>query len=291
MTKRYNSQKVAFLTQHGKEQFVAPLLDPFLDCQIVQVAGYDTDQLGTFSGEIKRIENQIETARNKARIGMRLANLPFGMASEGAFVADPFGGLMSWNIEVVLWIDDEDQFEVIGIAQGPARSLHRPLRKIADLENFAQEAGFPAHHLILRPQSDQDTRMVKGIANWDQLRKAFIDCHALSANGLVYAENDHRAFCSPTRQDMIVQATHDLMKKFESTCPACALPGFAVTGQKSGLMCRACGNTTKAPMSYIMKCNACHHSEEKNQPNNGQTQASVIFATLEPHVRRSAMFI
>lgn len=263
MTKRYNSQKVAFLTQHGKEQFVAPLLDPFLDCQIVQVAGYDTDQLGTFSGEIKRIENQIETARNKARIGMRLANLPFGMASEGAFVADPFGGLMPWNIEVVLWIDDEDQFEVVGIAQGPARSLHRSLRKIADLENFAQEAGFPAHHLILRPQSDQDTRMVKGIANWDQLRKAFIECHALSANGLVYAENDHRAFCSPTRQEMIVRATHDLMKKFESTCPACALPGFAVTGQKSGLTCRACGNTTKAPMSYIMKCNACHHSEEK----------------------------
>lgn len=263
MTKRYNSQKVAFLTQHGKEQFVAPLLEPFLDCQIVQVAGYDTDQLGTFSGEIKRIENQIETARNKARIGMRLANVPFGMASEGAFVADPFSGLMPWNIEVVLWVDDEDQFEVIGIAQGPARSLHRSLRKIADLENFAQEAGFPAHHLILRPQSDQDTRMVKGIANWDQLRKAFIDCHALSDNGLVHAENDHRAFCSPTRQEMIVRATHDLMKKFESTCPACALPGFAATGQKSGLMCRACGNTTKAPMSYIMHCNACHHSEEK----------------------------
>ena len=263
MPKKYNTQKVAFLTQHGKEKIVAPLLEPFLECQIFHVAGYDTDQLGTFSGEIKRLDTQIETARKKARIGMQLADLTVGMASEGAFVADPFGGLMPWNIEVVLWIDDEAQFEVIGIAQGPARSLHRALRKIADLENFAQEAGFPAHHLILRPQSDQDTRMVKGITNWDQLRKAFIDCHALSSNGLVYAENDHRAFCSPTRQEMIVRATHDLMKKFDSTCPACALPGFSVTGQKSGLLCRTCGNTTKAPISYIMNCQACNHSEEK----------------------------
>ena len=263
MPKKYNTQKVAFLTQHGKEKIVAPLLEPFLECQIFHVAGYDTDQLGTFSGEIKRLDTQIETARKKARTGMQLANLAVGMASEGAFVADPFGGLMPWNIEVVLWIDDEAQFEVIGIAQGPARSLQRPLRKIADLENFAHEAGFPAHHLVLRPQSDQDTRMVKGIANWDQLRKAFIDCHALSSNGLVYAENDHRAFCSPTRQEMIVRATHDLMKKFDTTCPACVLPGFSVTGQKSGLLCRTCGNSTKVPISYIMSCQACNHSEEK----------------------------
>jgi hypothetical protein len=65
---------------------------------------------------------------------------------------------------VLVWIDDQDKFEVIGIANGPARSLHRALRK------------------------------------------AFIDCHGLPDNGLVYGENDHRAFCSLTRQAMIVQA-------------------------------------------------------------------------------------
>jgi len=58
MPKQYNAQKVAFLTQHGKEKFIAPLLEPFLGCDIVQTAGYDTDQLGTFSGEVQRIENQ-----------------------------------------------------------------------------------------------------------------------------------------------------------------------------------------------------------------------------------------
>lgn len=263
MSKRYNGQQVAFLTQHGKEKLMAPLLEPFLDCAIFHVTGFDTDQLGTFSGEVKRLDTQIETARKKARIGMELSKLPFGIASEGAFVADPFGAIMPWNIEVVVWIDAVDSFEVIGIAQGPARSVHRALRKVADLEHFAREAGFPEHHLIVRPQSEQDPRMVKGIATWDELRKAFIDCHGVSNNGLVYAENDHRAFCSPTRQAMIVQATRDLMKKFESTCPACALPGYSVTGQKSGLVCRTCGNITQAPKAYIMKCNACEHSEEK----------------------------
>lgn len=263
MQKKYNAMQVAFLTQHGKEKLMAPLLEPFLDCQILHVSGYDTDQLGTFSGDIQRIDNQIETARKKARIGMRLADLPVGMASEGSFIADPFGGLIPWNIEVVIWLDDQDQFEVVGIAQGPARSLHRAVRTLSELEQFAHEAGFPAHHLILRPDSELDTRITKGIASWDALRHAFINCQGLSSHGLVYAENDHRAFCSPTRQEMIVRATQDLMKKFESTCPACTLPGFSITGQKLGLLCRSCGRTTRTPMAYIMRCGACHYAEEK----------------------------
>ena len=54
MQKLYSGQTAAFLTQHGKESLVAPILEPFLGCKISQIEGYDTDQLGTFSGEVKR---------------------------------------------------------------------------------------------------------------------------------------------------------------------------------------------------------------------------------------------
>lgn len=263
MHKRYSGQTAAFLTQHGKETLVAPILEPFLGCKVRQIQGYDTDQLGTFSGEVKRLDNQIETARQKARIGAELSDLPLAIASEGAFIPDPLGGLVPWNIEVVLWLDTTSAYEVIGIAQGPTLSLHKAIHTLAELESFAKNADFPAHHLVLRPQDESDVRIHKGIFDWDHLRQTFIDCQNQSSNGLVYVEHDHRSFCHPTRQVMIQRAVQDLVQKFQSICPRCTSPGFAKTGHTSGLACQLCGNKTNLPVAFTMGCNHCHYTEEK----------------------------
>jgi len=66
----YQDQTIAFLTQHGKEDLLRPLLAPALGCQLVRAEGFDTDTLGTFSGEIPRPDTQLQTARQKARLGM-----------------------------------------------------------------------------------------------------------------------------------------------------------------------------------------------------------------------------
>ena len=42
----YAGQKIALLTQHGKESVIAPVLEPHLGCTVTLVSGYDTDQLG-----------------------------------------------------------------------------------------------------------------------------------------------------------------------------------------------------------------------------------------------------
>lgn len=262
MHKRYSGQTAAFLTQHGKETLVAPILEPFLGCKVRQIDGYDTDQLGTFSGEIKRLGNQIETARQKARIGAALSDLPLAIASEGAFIPDPLGGLVPWNIEVVLWLDTTSEFEVIGIAQGPTLSLHKAIQTLSELESFAKNADFPAHHLVLRPQSDSDMRIHKGIADWDHLRQTFLDCQSQSSNGSVFVEHDHRSFCHPTRQIMIQRAVQDLVQKFQSICPRCTSPGFAKTGHTSGLPCQLCGHQTNLPLSFTMGCSNCQHTED-----------------------------
>ena len=264
MHKRYAGQTAAFLTQHGKETLAAPILEPFLDCKIRRVNDYDTDELGTFSGEVMRLDNQIETARKKALIGLELSGLPLAIASEGAFIPDPVAGLMPWNIEVVLWLDTTSNFEVIGIAQGPTLSLHREIRTLSELENFARSANFPSHHLVLRPDSESDLRIYKGLTEWNQLRQVFLDCQKQSSNGLVFVEHDHRAFSHPTRQVMIKRAIEDLVHKFQSICPHCALPGFAKTGQTSGLTCQQCGNKTSRPISFTLSCKNCHHTEEKS---------------------------
>jgi hypothetical protein len=268
MSHFYQGCSVALLTQHGKEKLIAPILEPNLGCRIVHVTSYDTDLLGTFTGEIKRIESQINTARKKAKLGMSLNSSQIGIASEGAFVADPFSGLMPWNVEVVLWTDDENNYEVIGIAQGAARNLQRAITSLAELEKFAYEAGFPEHHLVLRKTPDDNTTIHKGINNWLDLKKIFSDLQTVSSHRLIYAESDLRAFGNPTRQRLIEVATKNLLDKLMSICPNCSAPGFWITEHTTGLTCRACQQPTKLPLSHKWTCSACKFEELKISEKN-----------------------
>ncbi len=76
----YRNQRVALLTQHGKEVVIAPVLVELLGCRIKKVNGFDTDLLGTFTRDIAREGSQLDAARKKARIGMKLSGLPIGSA-------------------------------------------------------------------------------------------------------------------------------------------------------------------------------------------------------------------
>ncbi len=270
----YAQQTVAFLTQHGKESLIGPLLGQSLGCLVVRAEGFDTDRLGTFSGEVPRPDSQVQTARRKARIGMDLLGTPLGLASEGAFVPDPFGGLLPWNIEVLVWIDDARALEVTAIAQGPARSLHRSVSSVDDLLQWASEAGFPEHHAMLRPEGVRQAAVRKGLHDVDALLSAFGACKAESPKGLVLAENDLRAFCNPTRQRMIVRAAEDLIKQLQSACPACQRPGYWVKEKVGGLPCRACGLPTRLPRALIWRCNGCGHQASEPASNATHADAS-----------------
>lgn len=151
MSSRYAGQTVALLTQHGKEAQLQPILEPALGCRITRVEGFDTDQLGTFTGEVARTRSQLDTAKAKARIGMELSQSRIGLASEGAFIPDPYSGLMPWNVEVLVWLDDTLGIEVSGLAQGPAQSQQRAVETWSELESFAQMAVFPEHHWCYAP--------------------------------------------------------------------------------------------------------------------------------------------
>lgn len=120
----YQGQIVALLTQHGKEQVIAPVLEPALGCRIECVSGYDTDLLGTFTRDIRRAGTQLDAARRKARVGMQLAGRPLGLASEGSFGPDPMLGVFPWNVGLLVWIDDVHGLEAVGRAQGKANFAH-----------------------------------------------------------------------------------------------------------------------------------------------------------------------
>jgi hypothetical protein len=259
MTALYAGQKIAFLTQHGKEQVVAPILAPALGCTIEHVTGFDTDQLGTFTRETPRPGSQLDAARRKARVGMELSGLPLGMASEGSFGLDPFAGMFPWNIELMVLLDDRLGIEVVGMAQGAGRCSQLQAGDWPAVESFAARVGFPAHHLVLRPQGQDDARLHKGLSDWTSLKACFDACLALSDNGEVFVETDLRAFANPSRMQHIEQAAHDLLKRLQSDCPVCQSPGYWVTERQPGLRCAVCRLPTSSFLNEVWTCVRCPH--------------------------------
>lgn len=259
----YSGRRVALLTQHGKERVIAPVLDTALGCRVERVNGFDTDLIGTFTRDIPRTGTQVEAARRKARIGMELSGLPLGLASEGAFGPDPMAGLFPWNVELLVFVDDERGIEVTGMAQQTTRFAHLLTDDWEQAVQFARQAGFPEHHLVVRPQGQDDPRIEKGLAGWTALEAAFNRARGEAENGRVFLENDLRAHAHPSRMDVIRLAAADLAAKLNSLCPACGAPGFQVMERLSGLPCADCGAPTREIRADIHGCLKCAHRETR----------------------------
>jgi hypothetical protein len=265
----YEGQAVAFLTQHGKQDLVRDELQAALGCVLVHTDEHDTDQLGTFTRDIDRLGSQLAAAKKKIELGMALTGARVGMGSEGAFSMDPFTHMMPWNTEIVHWTDLARGIEVTGWAHGSAKSLHRSVKTIAQLEQFAAEASFPSHHLVVRPDHASHPDIHKGLKDTHSLHQAFEQALANSLKGVVFVENDLRAFCNPTRQAIIRKAVQDLIDKLLSACPSCTRPGFVIKQKIPGLPCLACGAKTRLPIAEIWHCQVCK-TEEERPVNQGE---------------------
>lgn len=259
---RYQDQAIAFLTQHGKERPVARILEPALGCRIEHVTGFNTDCFGTFTGDMPRVGSQLDAARRKARMGMDLSGLRIGLASEGSFGHDPATGMFAWNTELLLLVDERHGIEIAAVAQAPAVNAHCLASSWEQLEEFAIGAGFPAHHLVLRPRDGADHRLYKGLAGWDLLRIAYEACRRQANNALVFAESDLRAFANPTRMANIERATRQLAERALSRCPRCRAPGYWIAHQQPGLPCRACGAPTGLARAELWRCPRCAHEAQ-----------------------------
>ena len=270
----YQGNKASLLTQHGKEAVICPELLASSGIDVVHISHYDTDQLGSFTREIARYGSQLDAVRKKARIGMELSGLPLGMASEGAFASDPFTGMMPWNYELVMLVDDIRQLEIVGYFGGQAQSASKQVRSWEELNVFLRQAQFPSHHLVVRPDDQYHPQCRKGISSIDALREAFDWAQAQSANAQVFVENDLRAHTNPTRMTNILLATQDLSKKINSLCPHCHVPGYWISDIKKGLPCSCCLSPTDLPVAQIWSCQQCHFKEERAVTNQRMADPS-----------------
>jgi hypothetical protein len=280
---KYSSKHISLTTKHGKELVVAP---PFRAiCQAsITVADIDTDLLGTFSGEVPREGSPREVVQKKARLGMQLTKLPYGIATEGSFGPHPSLPFLPYHEEVLVFIDDElgmTLFEHTGTDD--TNFYHSVITTSQELDEFATRVKFPAHGVIIRPSTNsREVPFSKGITNQSTLEKEFYRAKAVSDQGKVLIETDMRAHLNPTRMAVIAKLAERLAIRLSTPCPKCSSPGWGVTKVARGLPCCDCGSPTELPYGEVFSCAKCTFEEIRPMDQKNEVVSSMYCSLCNP---------
>ncbi|MDN5216085.1 hypothetical protein QQ020_28660 [Fulvivirgaceae bacterium BMA12] len=267
----FQNRKLLIATKHQKERVIAPILEKELGVSCFIDETFDTDTLGTFTGEIERELDPISTVREKCLRAMELNNCDLGIASEGSFGLHPTIFFVQADDEFLIFIDKVNNIEVLARELSTSTNFNgKQIQSQNELIEFAKEIGFPTHGLILRKSKDENSNIHKGIVDIEILKKTFEELY--SKFNSVYVETDMRAMYNPTRMTVIKKATEKLVQKIKSTCPQCQMPGFGITDAKKGLECSLCGSPTNSTLSYIYVCQHCKFTKEEMYPNKKTTE-------------------
>ena len=267
----FQNRKLIIATKHQKESVIAPILEKELGVNCFINETFDTDILGTFTGEIERELDPISTAREKCLQAIKLSNCDLGIASEGSFGPHPSMIFINADDEFLIFIDILNHIEIIVRELSTSTNFNgKQIQNQKELLNFAEQVGFPSHGLILRKSKEENTDVHKGITDIKNLKETFD--HLTSKYNSVYAETDMRAMYNPTRMKVIERVTEKLVEKIKSACPQCQMPGFGITEAKKGLECSLCGSPTNSTLSYVYVCQHCKFSKEEMYPNNKTTE-------------------
>ncbi|MEI6880106.1 MAG: DUF6671 family protein [Bacteroidota bacterium] len=267
----FNGRKLVIATKHQKEKVIAPILEKELGVKCFVISELDTDILGTFTGEVERMDDPITTARNKCLLAMELANCDLAVASEGTFGSHPSSLFVPADDEFLIFIDKKNDLEFIARELSVETNYNSSeIKSKKELLKFATNAGFPSHGLILRKSIDDFEDIVKGITNEEKLIDVFYNF--IAQFGTAYIETDMRAMYNPTRMKVIEIAVKKLAKKINTFCPVCQMPGFGITIVKQGLPCELCDFPTRSTLSYIHSCKRCSYSKEELFPNSKQKE-------------------
>jgi hypothetical protein len=250
------NRKLLIATQHGKEKVIAPLMEQTFSffCELPNTI--DTDQFGTFSGEIERKLNPLETARLKGVEAAQHNDADLVISSEGSFGPHPQLYFLPYNQELLLFQDLKNGFEIHVIESSTNTNFaSETISTENELEHFAKRIGFPEHGIILKDRAEAFKTCIKGIRDAEALVKSFQLIR--SEHGSVHAETDMRAHFNPTRMLVIKQACEKLVERMQQCCVQCGLPGFGQIAFTPGLPCSWCGLPTHLPLRKELSCPHC----------------------------------
>jgi hypothetical protein len=263
------NRKILIATKHHKELVIAPILKDAFNLDSIVLSNFDTDLLGTFTGEIERKSGPLECVRQKAKLALENSDCDLVLASEGSFGPHPSIFFAPCNEEFFYLFDKKNKFELsVKLLSTNTNFSQEEITSVPDFNQFLERVKFPSHAIILKDSSNG--HFFKGITELEEASKLFYKL--LEKNYKVPCETDMRAMYNPSRMENIKELTQKLVDTLQITCPSCNTPGFQVIEAKSGLPCELCNFPTASTLKYIFKCLACNYEQEQLFPHNKQTE-------------------
>lgn len=279
------NKSIVIATMHEKDRVIRPAFE-HLPVKWLTAPGLNTDQFGTFTGEIKRNRTAFKTAVAKAKEAIKLSGAEIAIASEGSFGPHPSLPWLPSDSELLIWYDAQTDTvireHIISMETNYAQKVIKTKEELFD---FAKKAKFPSHGIDLKPFEKQEnaafTRQLnskyhpiyKGITEYDELELCFDLCCDRSNLGEVWVETDMRAHMNPTRMKLIAELAQKLANRIATACPKCDSPGFGLIRTEVGLPCSNCEMPTELILNEVWGCVYCNHTEKRGR-KDGLKQAA-----------------
>lgn len=257
----FEGRRAAFLTKHEKVPLISQsLLRVGIDVMLTEE--FDTDELGTFSGDVARKLTPLECARFKAQKACEVTGLDMGIGSEGSFGGGPMPGFVNWDEEFLVLYDKKHNLEVVAFVQGPIKVSDLKVSSLAKIEYLIKQFG-QQQIWTLKTSSN----LYKGIRSFAEVVQYLKTYGIAEDNHLkqqdVRLEPDYRAMHCPERQEYIRQAAEQLRARLMSLCPKCQTPDFWRTDIVKGAPCMGCHLPTEHPKAYVLSCKTCQYENQE----------------------------
>jgi hypothetical protein len=266
---RYRNTRILLATKHNKEQVIQPIFKRMIGCEIEVPKDFDSDQFGTFSGEIPRQQNPLATLVAKAKMAAQQAGYEYVIASEGSFGPHPDFFMVPGDIELIGLVDLKYGIEIIeSVISTETNYGHLDIQAGDDYSDFLKQAQFPSHGLMVNTLATGWVQ--KGITDPLTLKNAIDE--ALEQSSQIRLETDMRALFNPSRMAVIASAAEKLAQRILQHCPKCSSPGFGRLATSGKLLCEWCEAPSTLYQFQLKQCVACDHQEQSNRPD-GLTKA------------------
>ena len=265
----FQGKSCVLVTMHEKEKAILPVFQGFDGLNFIDAPTLNTDILGTFSGEIIRAQNPLETALLKAKLAFNHVDADFAIANEGSFGPHPSIYFIPADHEwiVLLELKTGRYWHTQHISTKTNFSSIVPKNWI-EVKEFLRSIDFPNHGIIIKLESEineNNNQIFKDLDSKLEIEEIFKKYEDIEGYTLSF-ETDMRAHRNPTRMQVIAETAEKLKRKLQATCPSCSYPGFDIVEVEKGLPCSICESPTRLIHKVLYACMNCHHQEWSGNP-------------------------
>lgn len=261
----YQDIKIILATNHKKEEAIRKPFEDVFNAKIVVPDDYDTDQFGTFTGEIPRHDTAYDTVINKAKDASLKYGFDYAIANEGSFGPHPLMYFAATDIELISFIDHKNDIIVVESEITTETNYgHKDINLTTDYSDFLKKIQFGTHGLIIRCL-DNNNIIAKGINQFEEL--VSILNSSFGRYKEIRLETDMRAMMNPTRMSIINKLTIKLVQRLQQKCHQCKMPGFGKESVEGHLLCEACGTETELYQTKVLSCIKCDYKEYFPRPD------------------------